>query len=277
MWRLTTTWTAYNRTNYAHLPCREPTIAVLMQNNTPLQPLLFPAIDLRGGQVVRLTQGDYDRQTTYGDSPLEQAQLFEAAGSTWLHVVDLDGARSGEMEHLEHIQAICEQTKLKVEVGGGVRSEKAIDQLLEAGVERAIVGTAALRNWDWFTELVQQDAYQHRVVLGLDAKDGMAAVAGWEQTTDRSAIDIARQVNGWPLAAIVYTDIAVDGMLTGPNALATAEMAGATDVPIVASGGVGTLDHLRELRKLDIQGAIIGKSLYENQFTIDEALAAFEK
>lgn len=248
-----------------------------MQNNTPLQPLLFPAIDLRGGQVVRLTQGDYDRQTTYGDSPLEQAQLFEAAGSTWLHVVDLDGARSGEMEHLEHIQAICEQTKLKVEVGGGVRSEKAIDQLLEAGVERAIVGTAALRNWDWFTELVQQDAYQHRVVLGLDAKDGMAAVAGWEQTTDRSAIDIARQVNGWPLAAIVYTDIAVDGMLTGPNALATAEMAGATDVPIVASGGVGTLDHLRELRKLDIQGAIIGKSLYENQFTIDEALAAFEK
>lgn len=248
-----------------------------MNTNTNADKYLFPAIDLRGGNVVRLTQGDYDRQTTYGDSPLAQAQRFEQAGSTWLHVVDLDGARSGEMEHLEHIRAICEQTQLKVEVGGGVRSEKAIDQLLEAGVERVIVGTAALRNWDWFTRLVHEEAYQHRVVLGLDAKDGMAAVDGWEQTTDLSAIDIAKQVTGWPLSAIVYTDIAVDGMLTGPNVQATAEMAQATDVPIVASGGVGTLDHLRELRQLDVQGAIIGKSLYENQFTIDQALDAFEK
>ncbi|MEM9345693.1 MAG: 1-(5-phosphoribosyl)-5-[(5-phosphoribosylamino)methylideneamino]imidazole-4-carboxamide isomerase [Planctomycetota bacterium] len=246
--------------------------------NTPRdQPKhLFPAIDLRGGHVVRLTQGDYDRQTTYGDSPLAQAQVFEQAGSTWLHVVDLDGARSGEMEHLEHIRAICEQTALKVEVGGGVRSEKAIGQLLDAGVERVIVGTAALRNWEWFAQLVHQEAYRHRVVLGLDAKDGMAAVSGWEQTTDSSAIEIARKVNGWPLSAIVYTDIAVDGMLTGPNVQATAQMAAATDVPIVASGGVGTLDHLRVLKELDIQGAIIGKSLYENQFTIDEALVSFE-
>ncbi|MFK7790538.1 MAG: 1-(5-phosphoribosyl)-5-[(5-phosphoribosylamino)methylideneamino]imidazole-4-carboxamide isomerase [Phycisphaeraceae bacterium] len=245
------------------------------QNNT--DKYLFPAIDLRGGNVVRLTQGDYDRQTTYGDSPLSQAQVFEQAGSTWLHVVDLDGARSGEMEHLEHIRAICEQTKLKVEVGGGVRSEKTIDQLLSVGVERVIVGTAALRQWDWFTKLIQQDDYQHRVVLGLDAKDGMAAVAGWEQTTDTSAIDIAKRVNGWPLSAIVYTDIAVDGMLTGPNVEATAEMAAATDVPIVASGGVGSLEHLIVLRELNVQGAIIGKSLYENKFTIDEALQAFEK
>ena len=237
---------------------------------------LFPAIDLRGGSVVRLTQGDYDRQTTYGDSPLDQARVFESAGSTWLHVVDLDGARSGEMEHLEQIRAICENTKLKVEVGGGVRSEKAIDQLLGAGVERVIVGTAALRQWDWFSDLVQRDAYQHKVVLGLDAKDGMAATDGWEQTSDTSAIDIAKRVNGWPLSAIVYTDIAVDGMLTGPNVEATAAMADATDVPIVASGGVGTLEHLRALRELDVQGAIIGKSLYENQFTIDEALQAFE-
>jgi len=247
--------------------------------HTPTTPtkLLFPAIDLRGGSVVRLTQGDYDRQTTYGDSPLDQARVFETAGSTWLHVVDLDGARSGEMEHLEQIRAICENTQLKVEVGGGVRSERAIDQLLGVGVERVIVGTAALRQWDWFTEIVQRDPYQHKVVLGLDAKDGMAAVAGWEQTTDTSAIDIAKRVNGWPLSAIVYTDIAVDGMLTGPNVQATADMAEATDVPIVASGGVGTLEHLRALRELNVQGAIIGKSLYENQFTIDQALEAFEK
>jgi phosphoribosylformimino-5-aminoimidazole carboxamide ribotide isomerase len=246
--------------------------------HTPIRPskYLFPAIDLRGGEVVRLTQGDYDRQTTYGDSPLAQAQVFEQAGATWLHVVDLDGARSGEMEHLSHIKAMCEATDLKVEVGGGVRSEKAIDQLLSAGVSRVVVGTAALRRWDWFESLVQREAYRHRVVLGLDAKDGKAAIAGWEQTTDTTAIDIAKRVNGWPLSAIVYTDIAVDGMLTGPNAQATAEMSEATDVPIVASGGVGTLEHLRVLKQLNVQGAIIGKSLYENRFTIDEALAAFE-
>jgi len=237
---------------------------------------LFPAIDLRGGKVVRLTQGDYGRQTTYGDSPLDQARVFEKAGSAWLHVVDLDGARSGQMEHLKQIKEVCTQTALKVEVGGGVRSEKAIDQLLEAGVNRVIVGTAALRQWDWFEKLVHQEAYHHRVVLGLDAKDGKAAVAGWEEATDANAIDIAKRVNGWPLSAIVYTDIAVDGMLTGPNVEATAAMCEATDVPIVASGGVGNLSHLHALRDLPIQGAIIGKSLYENKFTIDQALAAFE-
>ena len=247
-----------------------------MKDEMQQTPYLFPAIDLRGGKVVRLTQGDYDRQTTYGDSPLAQAQLFEQAGSTWLHVVDLDGARTGEMQHLQHIKAICEQTKLKVEVGGGVRSEKAIDQLLSVGVERVIVGTAALKKWQWFEKLVHQPEYHYRVVLGLDAKDGMAASDGWEQTSNRTAIDIAKQVKGWPLSAIVYTDIAVDGMLTGPNVQATAEMAIATDVPIVASGGVGTLEHLRSLKGLNIQGAIIGKALYENQFTIKEALLAFE-
>lgn len=240
------------------------------------KPRLFPAIDLRGGKVVRLTQGDYDRQTTYGDSPIDQARIFEDAGSTWLHVVDLDGARSGVMEHLAPIRDICEQTQLKVEVGGGVRSEEAVKQLLDAGVTRAIIGTAALRDWDWFTKLVHTEAYRSRIVLGLDAKDGKAAVAGWEQTTDDSAQDIAKRVNGWPLAAIVYTDIAVDGMLTGPNVEATAAMADATDVPIVASGGVGLLEHLQALRGLPIQGAIIGKSLYENRFTISEAIQAFE-
>lgn len=247
------------------------------QPNTESPKYLFPAIDLRGGSVVRLTQGDYDRQTTYGDSPLEQAKSFAEAGSTWLHVVDLDGARSGRMQHLEQIKAICEKTALKVEVGGGVRSQETIDQLLGVGVDRVIVGTAALQHWDWFTDIAQRDEYARRIVLGLDAKDGLAAVAGWEQTTDTTAIDIAKRVNGWPLGAIVYTDIAVDGMLTGPNIQATADMTAATDVPIVASGGVGKLEHLRELRRLDVQGAIIGKSLYENQFTIDEALQAFEQ
>lgn len=247
-----------------------------MSDTTPPRKYLFPAIDLRGGKVVRLTQGDYDRQTTYGDSPLDQARVFEEAGSTWLHVVDLDGARSGEMVHLKQIAEVCANTQLKVEVGGGVRSERAIDQLLEAGVERVIVGTAALEKWDWFAELVQNESYENRIVLGLDAKDGKAAVAGWEQTTDTGAVDIAKRVNGWPLSAIVYTDIAVDGMLTGPNIEATRAMCEATDVPIVASGGVGNLSHLHALRDLPIQGAIIGKSLYESRFSIKDALHAFE-
>lgn len=244
--------------------------------NSPAR-YLFPAIDMRDGRIVRLTQGKYDQQTTYGDDPLAQARVFESAGATWLHVVDLDGARSGAHTHLPIIRSICEGTKLRVEVGGGVRSESVIDALLDAGVERVVVGTAALRDWAWFEKLVHNQRYQGKVVLGLDAKDGHATSDGWEQTSDDRAIDIARRVNGWPLAAIVYTDIAVDGMLTGPNVEATGEMAAATDVPVIASGGVGTLDHLRALRPLPLQGTIIGKSLYENRFTIDEALNAYEQ
>ncbi len=237
---------------------------------------LFPAIDLRGGQVVRLHQGDYGKQTTYGSDPVQQARQFEAAGASWLHVVDLDGARTGTMVHLDFIRRICKETKLKVEVGGGVRSEASIDALLNAGVFRVVLGTAALKNWPWFESLMGNPTYRGRLVLGLDAKDGKLAVAGWEQTTDQLAIDIARKVSDWPLAAIVYTDIATDGTMQGPNVDQTRAIAAATHTPIVASGGVGTLDHLRALRTLPIQGAIIGRALYEGAFTIEQALAAFE-
>ena len=237
---------------------------------------LFPAIDLRNNQVVRLHQGDYDKQTTYGSDPVEQARLFAEAGATWLHVVDLDGARTGHMVHLELIGRICRETKLKVEVGGGVRSEASIDALFNAGVTRVVLGTAALQRWSWFEGLMGNPTYRGRLVLGLDAREGMLAVSGWEKTTNVSAIDIARKVSDWPVAAIVYTDIATDGTMKGPNVEATREMALATHVPIVASGGVGTLKHLRALRELPIQGAIIGRSLYEGAFTIEEALEAFE-
>jgi phosphoribosylformimino-5-aminoimidazole carboxamide ribotide isomerase len=237
---------------------------------------LFPAIDLRGGRVVRLTRGDYDQQTTYGDDPAEQAQRFADAGATWLHVVDLDGARAGRMMHLEQIGRICAQTPLKVEVGGGVRSEGAIDKLLEVGVFRVILGTAALENWDWFERLMGNPTYRGRLVLGLDARQGKVAVSGWETQLEATADEIARRVTDWPLAAIVYTDIATDGTMQGPNVEATRAIAEATDVPIVASGGVGTLEHLRALRELPVQGAIVGRALYENAFTIGEALGVFE-
>jgi phosphoribosylformimino-5-aminoimidazole carboxamide ribotide isomerase len=238
---------------------------------------LFPAIDLRGGQVVRLMQGDYDQQTTYGDDPLDQAKCFADAGATWLHVVDLDGAKSGQLEHAKQIERICNKTTLQVEVGGGVRSEKTIDLLLSVGVKRVILGTSALRQWDWFSDLMNNPAYHHRLVLGLDARQGKLAVQGWLETTDTLAVDVARKVVGWPLAAIVYTDIATDGTLQGPNLEETRQMAKATDVPIVASGGVGSLEHLCSLRQLSLQGAIVGRALYENSFTIDEALAVFEQ
>lgn len=238
---------------------------------------LFPAIDLRAGRVVRLMQGDYDRQTTYGDDPVAQAKAFADAGSTWLHVVDLDGARSGAATNRAHIAAICAATDLKVEVGGGVRDEASIDALLDAGVTRVVLGSAAIKRWDWFKDAVHTETYRGKLVLGLDAKAGMAATDGWEQTTGDSALDVAAKTRGWPLAAIVYTDIATDGTLKGPNVPATAEICAATDVPVVASGGVGTLEHLADLRGLPIQGAIVGRALYENTVTIGDALAVFEK
>lgn len=238
---------------------------------------LFPAIDLRGGKVVRLLQGDYDQQTTYGDDPLEQAKTFEDAGATWLHVVDLDGAKAGRLIHREVIAEICSKTNLKVEVGGGVRNESTIEALLSVGVDRVIIGTAALRRWEWFESLMGNPTYRGRLVLGLDARDGKIAVAGWEETTDTLAVDIAAKVSDWPLAAIVYTDIATDGTLKGPNIEQTLAICKATHVPIVASGGVGTLSHLRVLRELPIQGSIIGRALYESSFTIEQAIAAFEQ
>ena len=238
---------------------------------------VFPAIDLRNNQVVRLTQGDYDQQTTYDSDPVEQAKRFEQAGATWLHVVDLDGARTGKITHVSVISKICRETNLQVEVGGGVRSESIIDTLFNAGATRVVVGTAALKNWDWFASLMANPTYRGRLVLGLDAKQGQATTDGWEQTSDRSALQIAKDVNDWPLAAIVYTDIATDGTLKGPNIQATREIAEATHVPVVASGGVGSLDDLIALKELPIQGAIVGKALYENKFTIDQAIQAFEK
>ena len=238
---------------------------------------LFPSIDLRDGKVVRLHQGDYDQQTTYADDPLAAARRYEAAGATWLHVVDLDGARGGKMRHVEQIERICRETGLKVEVGGGVRSEGVIDRLLRAGVFRCVIGTKALRDWDWFESLMGNPTYRGRLVLGLDAREGQVAVDGWERSTGESAVAIAKRVTDWPLAAIVYTDIATDGTLKGPNVEQTRRMAATTDVPVVASGGVGTLDHLRTLRELPIQGAIIGRALYDGAFTIDEAVRVFEK
>lgn len=237
---------------------------------------VFPAIDLRDGAVVRLWQGDYARQTTYGHDPVAQAQRFEQAGASWLHVVDLDGARAGRLMHGETIAAICEATRLRVEVGGGIREQSSIDRLLRAGVQRVVLGTAALKDWAWFETMMGNPTYRGRLVLGLDAKNGQLAISGWEQTTQTAAIDIAREVSDWPLAAIVYTDIATDGTLTGPNLDALKAMTESTHVPIVASGGVGSIEDLQALSQLPLQGVIVGRALYDGAFTLEQALAAVE-
>ena len=238
---------------------------------------LFPSIDLHDGQVVRLHQGDYDQQKTYDADPIEQAKKFADAGATWLHVVDLNGARTGRMSHVDVIQRICQQTPLKVEVGGGVRTNGSMDKLFSAGAARVVLGTAALQDWEWFEGLMTNPTYRGRVALGLDARDGLLAVSGWETQLESKAVEIAQRVTDWPLAAIIYTDIATDGTMNGPNVDATREIAEATNVPVVASGGVGTLGHLRALRTLPIQGAIIGRALYENAFSINQAIETFEQ
>lgn len=237
---------------------------------------LYPAIDLRNGQVVRLFQGDYGKQTTYHADPVAVARSFEEQGARKLHVVDLDGAKAGRLMHLEQIGNICRETNLDVEVGGGVRKTAAIDALLAAGVRRVILGTAALQNWQWFESLMGNPTYNHRIVLGLDARDGKLAVSGWQEATDASPVDIAKAVNDWPLDGIVYTDIATDGTLAGPSLDSTREVAAATRIGVVASGGVGTLDHLRQLAELPLQGVIVGKALYEEQFTVSQALEALK-
>ena len=237
---------------------------------------LFPSIDLREGKVVRLTQGDYERQTTYGDDPVAQARAFADAGASWVHIVDLDGARDGRLTHLSAIERVCRDGGLKVEASGGLRSEQTIDQLFSVGVERVCLGTAALANREWFEDLVHMPAYSGRVALGLDAREGRLAVSGWTEQLKATALEVAKRVSGWPLPAIVYTDIAADGTMTGPNIDGVRQIAAATGVPVVASGGVGSLDHLRALRALPIAGAIVGRAIYEGAFTVEEAVRVFE-
>jgi phosphoribosylformimino-5-aminoimidazole carboxamide ribotide isomerase len=237
---------------------------------------LFPAIDLRDGKCVRLLQGDYNRQIDYGDDPVAQAREFAQRGTQWLHLVDLDGAREGSMRNRGVIEAIAAETGLKIEVGGGVRDEETIAGLLAAGVTQVVVGTRALEDMDWFKKVVHDDQFAGHVVLGLDARDGRIATRGWTETGEMTTEEMAKIVNDWPLAAIVYTDISCDGMLTGPNLEMTGDLARQCQVPVIASGGVGTLEDIKNLTTLPVRGIIVGRALYEGRFTLEEALAVLE-
>ena len=233
---------------------------------------ILPAIDLRDGKCVRLIQGDYQREIRYRDDPVEVALDFEKNGACCIHIVDLDGARAGKVTNLPAIKSITEATSLQIEVGGGIRSLEDIQTLLELGVSRVILGTKALQDWPWFENLLTKPELAHKLILGLDARDGCLALRGWTDQTTQSAVEFAQRVRDWPLAAIIYTDISKDGMLIGPNLQATEQLALATTVPVIAAGGVTTVDDVQALAQLPLAGIIIGRALYENRITLPQAL-----
>jgi phosphoribosylformimino-5-aminoimidazole carboxamide ribotide isomerase len=233
--------------------------------------IVIPAIDLLGGKVVRLRQGRYDAVTVYDGDPPGRARARRGQ-VPWLHVVDLDGARDGWPVQREVVRAIVEAFGPGVQVGGGIRTRESFDQVRSLGAERVVLGSAAVRD----APLVSALASEHPdvVVLAVDARDGFVAVDGWTQATRVRATELVRAFGDAPLAGVLYTDVARDGTRAGPNVDATAELAAQTSVPVIASGGVGSLDDLRALAARGIAACIIGRALYDGTFTLDEAIEA---
>ncbi len=234
---------------------------------------ILPAIDIRGGRVVRLARGDYDAQTVYSDDPVSVAKDFVAAGAKWIHMVDLDAALSGEVTNAASVKAVADAVDAKIELGGGARDQAAITAMLENGASRVVVGSAAVKNFEWFAQLLTDDSLAGKLALGLDARDGKLAAQGWTEQLETTAVELARRVSGSKLGAIVYTDIARDGMLTGVNIDATKQMVQATDVPIIASGGVAGIEDIRQCRLAGCAGAIVGKAYYEGRINLSDAIA----
>jgi phosphoribosylformimino-5-aminoimidazole carboxamide ribotide isomerase len=233
---------------------------------------IIPAIDLRDGKCVRLIQGRYDRQISYRDDPVEQAREFNAAGAQWLHIVDLDGAKLGRPVNTNTISAIVSLGTLNVEVGGGLRDEASIKQLLDTGVNRVIIGTKAVSDFTWFSEMTQK--FAGKVVLGLDARGSKVATHGWTQDSRQTVLEFAAEAAKLSLAAIIYTDITKDGMMTGPNFERTKALVETVDVPVIASGGVNSIEDIRKLAEFNPEAAIIGRSLYEGTLNLADAIEA---
>lgn len=234
--------------------------------------ILFPAIDLRDGQVVRLTQGDYDQMKVYASDPLEVAKSFAAAGATHLHVVDLDGAKAGMPQNAQIIGQLAKESGLFVQTGGGLRTPQAVEAVLEQGVGRVILGTAALKNPAFLREMLAQ--YGERIAVGVDAKDGKVATGGWLETSDMDAMAFCRNLRDQGISTVIYTDIARDGKLSGTNLPAYEALSTLEELQIIASGGITDVSEIAALRAMGIYGAILGKALYEGRLNLREALSA---
>jgi phosphoribosylformimino-5-aminoimidazole carboxamide ribotide isomerase len=232
--------------------------------------LIYPAIDLRGGQCVRLRQGDYSQETVFGADPAAMAKRWVEAGASYLHLVDLDGARQGRPANGDSVRSIVQACGVPCQLGGGIRHEEHLLEALSWGVARVILGTRALQDPGWCETMCRR--YPGKIVLGIDAKQGRVATEGWLNVSELTALALAKRCAAWPLAALVYTDISRDGMLEGPNVEATAALAAAVPFPVVASGGVTKLDDVTALARRGIAGCIIGRALYEGRIDLTAAL-----
>jgi phosphoribosylformimino-5-aminoimidazole carboxamide ribotide isomerase len=235
--------------------------------------IIFPAIDLKGGQVVRLAEGDMDRATVYGDNPAAQAEIFANAGSEWLHVVDLDGAFAGESVNGAAVSAILERFGGKIQLGGGIRNRESIARWLDLGVERVVIGTAALENPDLVKEAARDNP--GRIVVAVDARDGMVATHGWADVSDVSVVDLARRFEDAGVAALLFTDVGRDGLLKGCNVEATVALARAVAIPVIASGGVTDIADIHALRPHvadGVEGVITGRALYDGRLDLKWAI-----
>ena len=234
---------------------------------------ILPAIDLISGKCVRLIQGEYDKQITYKDDPVEQAAEFKQAGSDWLHIVDLEGAKAGKPVNVDSIKAIVASgLGLKIEVGGGIRDEQAISDMIDIGIDRLIIGTRAVTEFDWFSRMAAK--FPNKLALGLDARGSQISVDGWTKQGQLDLWEFAAQAARLPIAAIIYTDISKDGMLAGPNIERTRALVDAVNLPVIAAGGVTTTEDIVNLKQSGVAGAIIGRALYEGSIELKDAIEA---
>ena len=235
---------------------------------------IFPAIDLSGGQEVRLYQGDYDKMTVYGADPCAVARDFIAAGAKYLHVVDLDGAKDGTLANFESIAAIAKQGGLYIEVGGGIRTEERIQQYLDLGVSRCILGTVAVKDFDFTARMAQK--YGDRIAVGVDARDGYIAINGWKELSSETGIEFCHRLRDVGVKTVIYTDISRDGAEKGTNLELYRELAGIEGLNITASGGVSSLEELEELQRIGTHAAILGKALYTGRLDLKTVIDAVQ-
>lgn len=236
---------------------------------------LYPAIDMKGGKCVRLTQGLFDDVKVYSDTPADMAKLWVSQGASFLHIVDLDGALAGRSVNEEAIRVIVKSVDVPIQLGGGIRSAEAVQYMLDLGITRCIIGTRAAEQPEFIRELIERFGAD-RIVVGVDAKNGMVAVEGWGKVSSLTAVDLCMQMKEYGVKHIVYTDISRDGTLTGPNVTYTKMLTEQTGLDVIASGGMSCMEDLITLHENGIQGAIIGKALYEKKISLPEAVARFE-